>query len=309
MEAAAATGRHDQTMAELEGRLRQSEEKRLLATRRAKELKKEAAAAKQSARDRADSAKSAAERRFTTELEQAAALREQLQVERARHVELDARHVQLQNAFAVLRARLAKARRGRVDQPDSGGASSSLPSDPVKLARMLDLQASALGRDSERAKTAKPELPDPLLLRAGVRPDSSDAIRWLVGLEEPVVVLVDGYNAQFHIDREDFTSGSARRQLVGALKRLRAAAAKKHRFVVVYDSTLPGDRDARTSLGGVEVRFAVEERIADEEIVEMAADIDRVVVISSDRAVRDGAEARGAVVLWSEALGAWFGRV
>ena len=89
---------------------------------------------------------------------------------------------------------------------------------------------------------------------------------------------------------------------------MRSAAPAKHRFVVVYDSTLPGARDARTSLGGVEVRFAVEERIADEEIVEMAAHIDRVVVVSSDRAVRDGAEASGAVVLWSEAVADWVAR-
>jgi rRNA-processing protein FCF1 len=78
--------------------------------------------------------------------------------------------------------------------------------------------------------------------------------------------------------------------------------------VVVYDSTLPGDRSARTSAGGVETRFAEKDRIADEELVEMAGRLDNAVVISSDRAVRDGAEANGAVVLWSEALASWLSR-
>jgi predicted RNA-binding protein with PIN domain len=131
----------------------------------------------------------------------------------------------------------------------------------------------------------------------------------LVELEEPVAVLVDGYNAQFHVDRVDFTSGTARRHLVDALKRLRLAATARHRVVVVYDSTMPGERAARTSLGGVEIRFAEEDRIADEEIVAMTAHLDRAVVISSDRAVREGAEANGAVVLWSEALGDWLARL
>jgi predicted RNA-binding protein with PIN domain len=90
--------------------------------------------------------------------------------------------------------------------------------------------------------------------------------------------------------------------------RLRSSAVSKHRVVVVYDSTLPGDRDARTSAGGVEVRFAVEERIADEEIVEMAGNLDNAVVITSDRAVREDAAAGGAVVLWSEALERWLHR-
>ena len=148
----------------------------------------------------------------------------------------------------------------------------------------------------------------PLAFASGVRPDSSDAIRWLIGLEEAVVVLVDGYNAQFHINHEDFTSGAARRSLIDALQRLRMAATIKHRMVVVYDSTLPGERDARSSLSGVEIRFAEQDRIADEEIVAMAGELDRVIVISSDREVREGSEDGGAIVLWSEALKDWLVR-
>ena len=53
---------------------------------------------------------------------------------------------------------------------------------------------------------------------------------------------------------------------------------------------------------------AEKDRIADEEIVAMAEGLDRVVVISSDREVREGSEDGGAVVLWSEALKDWLAR-
>ena len=59
----------------------------------------------------------------------------------------------------------------------------------------------------------------------------------------------------------------------------------------------------------MEIRFAADDRIADEEIVELAAELDDVVVISSDREVREQAEAGGAVVLWSEALAQWLARL
>ena len=184
-----------------------------------------------------------------------------------------------------------------------------MPSDPVKLGRLLDLQTASFGRNPGAAVVPDQDKADPLTLDPGVRPDSSDAIRWLLNLDEAVVVEVDGYNAQFHIDRGDFTSGAARRKLIDALKRLRTSATIKHRVVVVYDSTLPGERVARSSVAGVEIRFAEKERIADEEIVEMADSLDRVVVISSDREVREGSDDTGAVVLWSEALAAWLERL
>jgi predicted RNA-binding protein with PIN domain len=295
-------------LADMESRIGRVEAKRAAATKKAKELKKVAEDAKRSAKQMVESAKNAAEERFSGERAESAAARTELQKERERLAKLETEHQELQEAFALLRARFAKARRGRFDDAGHGRGSSSLPTDPVKLARVLDLQTAEMGRDSSQPAATKPPAEKALGLAPGVRPDSSDAIRWLIGLGQPVVVLVDGYNAQFHIDRGDFTSGAARRYLIAALKRLRSTGSVRHRFVVVYDSTLPGDRAARTSLGGVEVRFAEEERIADEEIVEMASELSRAVVISSDRAVREGAEANGAVVLWSEALAQWLSR-
>lgn len=291
-----------------EAKLETLEERRALAARRAKEHKKVAADSQARAKRIEASVKGDVAARLAVETAESDSLRAQLSATEARLRSLRLEHQELQAAFDGLRSRLAKARRSRGSAGTGDGTTSFVPGDPIKLARMLDLQNAAFGRDLAIPAEAAEPVADPLVLAAGVRPDASDAIRWLIGLEEAAVVLVDGYNAQFHIDRSDFTSGSARRHLVEVLQRLRGAAPIGHRVVIVYDSTLPGSRDARSSLGGVEVRFAADDRIADEEIVEMSAGLARVVVISSDREVREGAEANGAVVLWSEALAAWVGR-
>jgi predicted RNA-binding protein with PIN domain len=304
----AGAGREALQLAALQAKIASVEAKRLAAAGKAKEYRRAAQDAKRAAKDMVESAKQKTRKSFEVERAEASAISAELDETRSRFAALDEEHRELQDAFALLRSRFAKARRGRFAGSESGGSSSWVPSDPVKLARLLDLQTAEFGRHVAEPHQEQTPGTVPLLLPAGVRPDSSDAIRWLIGLPESVVVVVDGYNAQFHVDRADFTSGAARRRLVDALKRLRSATAAKHRVVVVYDSTMPGDREARTSLGGVEIRFAEEDRIADEEIVEMAANLDRAVVISSDRAVREGAEGNGAVVLWSEALGTWLAR-
>ncbi len=272
------------------------------------ELKKKLAREKKKAKEAAAAVRRSLEARHTaaaTELARARAEARHLE-QRLEQVEVE--HRELQDSFDGLRTRLARARRLRLDTPAGSQTSRSVPSDPVKLARLLDLQTAAYGRSPQLAEPEGPTEPPSLSLEAGVRPDSSDAIRWLLGLDRPVVVVVDGYNAQFHINRDDFTSGASRRAMVDALQRLRAAATSPHRLVVVYDSTLPGERIARSAQRGVEVRFAEKDLIADEEIVAMAEELDEAVVISSDREVREGAEAGGAVVLWSEALRDWLQR-
>ncbi len=307
--AAEAGGREDAELADLRIQIDKVEEKRQAAAKKAAEYKKAFEKSKQRGKQKAETARRSVEAKFTAESAELAGVRAEATGLAERLEALEAERRELQDAYDGVRSRLAKARRQRMDESGKGGTSRSLPSDPVKLARLLDLQTASLGRTpGDPPELVAVPSSDRLTLDAGVRPDSSDAIRWLVGLEEPAVVLVDGYNAQFHVNRTDFTSGAARRSLVAALKRLRTACATKHRMVVVYDSTLPGERVARSSLGGVEVRFAEKNLIADEEIVAMAADLDRVVVISSDREVREGSEDAGAVVLWSEALAAWLDR-
>lgn len=306
---AAGAGQEQRRFDELAARLGQVEAKRDTAVKKAAEHKKAVAEAERRAKKAAETTRKSVEERFAASVSDVDEVRRKLADTKSLLAELESEHRLLQESFDALRARLLKARRDRFDEAGSKRESSFVPRDPVKLARLLDLQSATLGRESGVAPEATRVERSDLTMAAGVRPDSSDAIRWLVGLDEAVVVLVDGYNAQFHIDDKDFTSGGARRRLVDALKRLRTASPRKHRIVVVYDSTLPGERIARTSLGGVEVRFAEKDRIADEEIVEMTGELSRVVVISSDRAVRDGAEGNGAVVLWSESLAAWLDRL
>ena len=307
--AAEAGGRENAQLADLRKRIGKVEEKRRAAAKKAAEYKKALEKSKLRGKQKAETVRRSVEAKFTAEAAELVSMRAEVTSLTEGLESLGLEHRELQDAYDSLRSRLAKARRQRMEDSGSGGTSRWAPSDPVKLARLLDLQAASLGRTP--AKVAEPAKGSPsgrLMLDAGIRPDSSDAIRWLVGLDDPVVVLVDGYNVQFHINRSDFTSGSARRSLVDALKRLRTASTNKHRIVVVYDSTLPGERVARSSLGGVEVRFAEKDLIADEELVAMAGDLDRVVVISSDREVREGSEGAGAVVLWSEAIAAWLDR-
>ncbi len=306
--AGAAGAVAQQRVAALEMELKSVATKRDVAVAKVKELKKAVDESRREAKKAVGKARQTSESRYEKDLTAVADLHNELD-EATQHLQaMVDEHLALQDAFAALRARFAKARKGRVEESDQPGGSRSVPADPVKLARMLDLQAASFGRDLAEPVALSAADTEPLALGTGIRPDSSDAIRWLVGLDEPVAVLVDGYNAQFHIDRDDFTSGAARRRLVEALKRLRSSADVKHRIVVIYDSTLPGERIARTSAGGVEIRFAEEDRIADEEIVEMTAALRKSVVISSDRAVREGSEGNGAVVLWSEALQSWLDR-
>ena len=306
---AASGGREQARLDELAKKLRRAETKLGAAFEKAADYKKALADEKRRGKEKAESVRRAAEARFAAESAESAENRARVVATQQRLQLLEQEHQELAEAFNTLRARLARARRSRLEGPVAQGGSLSMPSDPVKLGRLLDLQTASFGRNPGAAVVPDQDKADPLTLDPGVRPDSSDAIRWLLNLDEAVVVVVDGYNAQFHIDRGDFTSGAARRKLIDALKRLRTSATIKHRVVVVYDSTLPGERVARSSVAGVEIRFAEKERIADEEIVEMADSLDRVVVISSDREVREGSDDTGAVVLWSEALAAWLERL
>jgi predicted RNA-binding protein with PIN domain len=308
--AESASGRDEAQIDELRKRLARLEERLQKATDRVGEQRKELEAEKRLARELVDSARASVEAKYQGEIAELATLRAETTDLATRLAELESEHRELQEAFAALRARFARARRFRVEDSSAAGTTRSLPSDPVKLARLLDLQTASFGRTPQSQRPHRPEAgTKPLVLDSGIRPDSADAIRWLLGLPDPVTVLVDGYNAQFYIDRSDFTSGAARRKLVGALRRLRDTGVAKHRIVAVFDSTLPGERVSRSSLGGVEIRFTEQDAIADEEIVDMAEDLDRVVVISSDREVREGSEGNGAVVLWSEALAEWLERL
>ncbi|MDX1689941.1 MAG: NYN domain-containing protein [Acidimicrobiia bacterium] len=181
-----------------------------------------------------------------------------------------------------------------------------LAGDPAVLAGHLDelarMAKAAVATDAEPG-AAEAE-PGRLALPAGVRPDGREAIDWLLGLGAPATVVVDGYNAGFHLTGST-DPGPARRRLGLEVDRLGRLARGPLRVVVVYDSsvdTAPAD----PGRPGPEIRFTAPDVAADDEIARLAARLPgRVVVLSSDRWVREVAEAAGAVALWSEALVDW----
>lgn len=233
----------------------------------------------------------------------------------ARTRELEARlssavdeRVEAEAMIARLRARLKGVLREQRRASSERARSRELGGSPITTARQLDLMAAAAPHRSGTPAAGEDEEPierSALRLPPGVRPDAPEAIAWLIGLEAPVTVIVDGYNVLYGLDASTFTTSRSRRRLSEQLGRLRRNMGTS-RVAVVYDSSLPGDREPRLTEEGVEVHFSAEERLADDRIVELAADAERgVVVITSDRDLRERAEAVGALALWSESLTGW----
>jgi predicted nuclease with RNAse H fold len=94
-----------------------------------------------------------------------------------------------------------------------------------------------------------------------------------------------------------------RELLERGLSRVRRLADAPIRVTVVYDSAAEVSRHQRS---GLEIRFVPD---ADEDVRAVAAAAGgTVVVVSSDRAVRDGVEGRPVIGLWSEAMAGWISR-
>ncbi len=214
--------------------------------------------------------------------------------------EAGARVAALQEEVRRLRRERAEAERRL-----AAGTSSSLPADPVELARFLDLQEAALGR-ALPAGVPAPAPVAPLRLPAGVGPDTGEALRWLGTVTVPVSVVVDGYNVLHKLDPATGGGSVERRRLGDELARWQRLASSRHRVVIVYDSAQPEEPVGQGVVGGIEVRFVVDGRSADEEVIRLAGALaGPVVVISSDREVREGAEEAGALALWAEAVAGW----
>jgi hypothetical protein len=127
------------------------------------------------------------------------------------------------------------------------------------------------------------------------------AIDWLLEGRSPVTVLIDGYNIAHELSPEP--TASVRARVDHAAARLRRLAESPLTAVVMWDSRLSEDR---RDVAGAVVRFVPN---ADDALVaEAAAVAGDVVVITSDREVRERSEAVGAVGLWSQALLAWMQR-
>ena len=205
---------------------------------------------------------------------------------------------------ADLRKKLEAARSGR-------GKAAVVPKSPkIEAAWSLD-KPSALARhldDINRALVVSPvkpvkatPIPKPTRLSglpAGVSPDRAEAIVWLLGLKGVVSVAIDGWNAAHLIKSPPVPA--TRNRIIEAARRLILASAGKRRVTAVFDSSQLGES---FSADEVQVMFVAS---ADEELIKMAKrDATGLVVITSDRRVREAVEKAGAVGLWSEALIEW----
>ncbi len=237
-------------------------------------------------RRRREAEEARAERdRLRHELEE---LRELLAAARARSDELTRRNRELRSLLGTTAERAAAR---DVESP---------PREPLSLARFLDRVAATT------APFREPDLPDgdrppsraALALPPGIAPDTPAAVDAVLRLAPRFVV--DGHNLIGAADPAALARPEARGRVV---TRLQSLVRRGATVTVVFDSALEEGRGTATDDRGVVVRFAVGDTTADDEIVALSGP--GTVVVSNDRAVRERAEARGALALWADALLGW----
>jgi hypothetical protein len=137
-----------------------------------------------------------------------------------------------------------------------------------------------------------------LALPAAVRPDHAESIYWLIDLPETAIVAIDGWNAAHQLKSPP---GAAERdRVIEAARRIAIASRGRRSVLVVFDSRQGTDSFSTKEL---EVKFVPS---ADDELINQArAAPAGLIVITSDRRVREAVEQAGAVGLWSEALIDW----
>jgi hypothetical protein len=117
----------------------------------------------------------------------------------------------------------------------------------------------------------------------------------------PVPVIVDGYNLLYA--QGEAPAPETRARLVRDL--VEWARPRNRRVVLVFDAWAGGTRDARSEAHGpVTVWFTGAGERADAFIVRWVGAHAEAVVITSDRAVQQGARRRGAAVLDAESFAA-----
>jgi hypothetical protein len=181
---------------------------------------------------------------------------------------------------------------------------SGMRSPPIDLARDLDARLSALtispANRSRRGTTGDESPPQPLTIPAGIRPDSAAAIDWLLARPDSLTVAVDGWNLAFQFKSPP--GKRERRRVEVAVGRLSHRAAGERKLLVLFDSRFDLPGTYASTHPQVEVSFPAS---ADEALIELAGQQANLVVITSDRRVREEAGRRGAVGLWGEALIDW----
>jgi predicted RNA-binding protein with PIN domain len=226
-----------------------------------------------------------------------------LEAARAKAEEAHAREVA---AARALRERLAKTEEQRADVEKrlQAGGQAWGSGDPVALARHLDTLIKTVEADPALLEFTTPTAQRLWKLPPGARPDDRNSIDWLMRQARPFTLLVDGYNVTFRLG--DSSDAAARQRLNEEISRFKLRAMAPVNAVIVYDSAVNPETSTEAGPGGVWLRFTTMGLTADDEIRRLAADADEpVVVVSSDREVREGSEQFGAIALWAEALIGW----
>lgn len=181
----------------------------------------------------------------------------------------------------------------------------SRPRSPGSRPRSPGEQRPAVDGSPARSRTARRR---PVPLPGGVLDDAVEAADHLVRLPG-VLLLVDGYNVT-HAAWPDLAIAEQRRRLVDALGELAARSGAEVR--VVFDGAeVPSQTVVSSAQRSVKVSFSPAGVEADDVVIDMASSAPRsrpVVVVSSDRRVRDGAADAGANTLSSNTLLAAIGR-
>lgn len=197
-----------------------------------------------------------------------------------------------------LKQMLLKARRSESVSEGGGGPSVWQSSDPLDKAKLLDEVMTAM-RPGVVAPGGPGPAAAPLQIPEGVRPDQIDAIHWLLQQNQPLTLVVDGYNVTYELDPSLATTSDLRERVRDGLTRLRRLARGALPTVLIFDS----QEEESVIPGPVEVRFVSS---ADDEIVRLSSQLaGNIVVVSTDREVRERAEHNGAIALWSESLVEW----
>jgi predicted RNA-binding protein with PIN domain len=116
-------------------------------------------------------------------------------------------------------------------------------------------------------------------------------------------ILIDGHNLIGRMPDIDLADPDDEAELVLKLRTYCARTGK--RVTVVFDHGLPGGKSHELSSGKVDVRFASTGRTADGVLLERIRKSNNprnLTIVTSDRRIISGAEARGVRVIRSEAF-------
>ena len=295
---------------QLEAKLEEAQSRNRAERAKTKDLKREVAVAEKASQtviaDRLDPLKAAiAEAQSEYDRVERRAITLRADVEEAHEERRDAERVAATYSEQI---RETKREVAQLRRSLEAGASESIPREPLEIARWLDRavgtfapfrEAGAVVSDSDRdTGIAGSAIP------TGIAPDSAASIEALSGLDE-LTVLVDGHNVLGVLDASTMATGRARRELIAALGKLDRHLGDST-IEIVFDSDLADGRPITVTERGIVVRFAEPDVIADDVLVELAAEHGATaIVISDDREVRDRSARNGSTVLWAKALAAW----